>query len=47
MVISLEYQAKECEFYKVGNVQVSYSMYFFKEEVWYYNLEMRIKKFLK
>lgn len=47
MVISFECQAEECEFYKVGNVQVSYSMHFFKEEVWYYKLEMTINKFLK
>lgn len=28
MVISLKCQAKECEFYKVGNVPVSYSIHF-------------------
>lgn len=32
MVINLECQAKECEFYKVGNVQVSYSMHILKKK---------------
>ena len=44
MVISLECQAKECELYKVGDIQVSCSMYFLKD-VYFYNPEVGIKIF--